>query len=1012
MSRARILWLVLWLLGSSAWSRSSAQLDLPTKPRPAPNPAPKDPAVELLPSRGPGGDLAPRPGEAPLDLPGGAAPAPAPAVAAPLTTPGAPEEAARAVFRELSTRREASAAVPALERLLALGPAALAVARGELGGSHAPRLLAAARLCLVAGQSADRAAVAARLTLAMPPEGAVLLEELLARDPVLTPPEYLVGLLDHPGLPLRTAALKALEPRLESVPLPTLAAQLASKRTTTRAAVLELIARKPDPLAWNLIASLLADPSAQIARRAADLLAAIDEAEPLLLERAFPSSEPTGPLSWDRARGYALLAVVAREELRATRLLEGDSFEQRVESLRGGLTSAQPLVAGACAVGLARLGFRASASRVGSWLEREVPHQLVRCGTGAEFHGDFSSLERPAQQALSLISGQSFGADGDAWRRWWLASEGTFRARHAVIELAPGASERLEVGFRDALGRQWRLLGPLRPTGSAAGTALRLDAAAAERLLARLEQEGVFGVTRPPEARTGADCDLVVAVGGEEKRFRASGSTGEPWLAALVAELAGLVEENRWQLYADPKLQGGSEGWRAEQARWAALEPLARQRAMVDLLLLRARVADPAGRDGCIGEVVRLYGDAAVPVAAHFEPLLGLLSQEAVFGPRAESLCELARVAAGAPGGEQAEPEARERLVSFVLEHFGPESDAALARVARNLEEPALRVLAGHGLPRARALAAAGVLRLPDGAELARPLLADTELGVRLAVLAALEADPPSAELGETLRPELVARARSESVPERAAALVVLARLGGQDVHDLALEALGDTDERMQSAGVEALAQLADPRTASLLASILARGASSPLFAAARRGLARLGPAGVEECLRLARSSSPRARREATLLLSERLAPEAAALLLTLLTEDPGDERVRWELSVLSGLDLAAEEHPERAAWSWWDLVVHDDPLAWLLAAAERVGIQAPPRTSFAGGLTSEGARFLLAVAAQPEAQLAERAARELELGLGQEFSRPASSAGRAQFLQELRDAVRTRFGE
>ena len=91
---------------------------------------------------------------------------------------------------------------------------------------------------------------------------------------------------------------------------------------------------------------------------------------------------------------------------------------------------------------------------------------------------------------------------------------------------------------------------------------------------------------------------------------------------------------------------------------------------------------------------------------------------------------------------------------------------------------------------------------------------------------------------------------------------------------------------------------------------------------------------------------------------------------------------------------------------------MHDDPLAWLLAAAERVGIQAPPRTSFAGGLTAEGARFLLAVAAQPEAQLAERAARELERGLGQEFSRPASSAGRAQFLQELRDAVRARFGE
>src|SRR6185503_11991756 len=101
----------------------------------------------------------------------------------------------------------------------------------------------------------------------------------------------------------------------------------------------------------------------------------------------------------------------------------------------------------------------------------------------------------------------------------------------------------------------------------------------------------------------------------------------------------------------------------------------------------------------------------------------------------------------------------------------------------------------------------------------------------------------------------------------------------------------------VQAAGVAALAELADPGSASLLASLLARGADSPLYAEARRGLLRLGAAGTEECLRLARSAGARARREAALVLGQALAPEAAGFLVPLLAEAPHDERVLWELS-------------------------------------------------------------------------------------------------------------------
>jgi hypothetical protein len=941
------------------------------------------------------------------------------------------EEAARLLFGELARTRDLQRARTALERLLALGPAVLPVARAELGASQAAPLLAAARTCLVAGDDADRAAVAERLTRWLPAEVATeLLAELLARDPVLATPQYLCGLLDHAAAAMRSAAFKALEERRASVPLQALAPLLQAERAAARAAALELVARLDDPLAWNLVASRFGDPSARIARRAAELLAAVDRAEPLLLERAFPAEASRSVLAWDRARAYALLALVEREEARSLVLLEGRDVEARVEDLRAGLTSAQPLVAGACAVALARIGFRAGPSRVGAWLEREVPHLLVRSASGAEFHSDFSALEGPALRALALLTGEAFGADGDAWRRYWVEHAQGFRARHALIELTSGAARELEVAFRDAEGRAWRLLGPGRavairtestrvpetPAGTAGPTELLLDLRAAERVLALLEGAGVLGPGRFPSARAGAECALAVAVGAQEKRF--AGTPGERWLEDLRGELERVVEEHRWQAYLDPTGAGLLAGESGEIERWAALAPWERQRALVELLLEALRRTPLAARDEPVSELVRLYEDAALPAASDFEPLLAALADERAFGPRAGALCELARVAGGVHAGaaRAGEDDSRERLLALGLERFGPEADPALASVARDLEPAALLALARDPRPRARALSAEGLVRALAATErpaLARALLADPEPSVQLAVLRVLASSDVA--LAEELRAEVAQRARAAPLELRIAALRTLARRGGKDAHDLALEALGDEVEAVQEAGVAALAELADPRSASLLASLLARGPSSPLFAQARHGLARMGPRGREACERLARSSGARARREGALFLAEELAPEAAGLLLALLHEEPKDERLAFELSVLSGLDLAAEEHPAEAAQAWWELVVHDDPLAWLLAAAERAGVPAPAREALengTGGLTAEGARFLLALAELPEAPLVERAARELELRLGVRLSRPATSARRAQFRAELREAVRARLGE
>jgi HEAT repeat protein len=989
------------LATSTAWA--APQLDLPKKP----GTRPPNPADVLHPPAPSKGDLAPRDGAAaPLDLPGKSAPAPD---APPPPAAGTSEDATRALFRDLAGVRDAHETASFLERGLALGPAVLPLARVALASEHAPTLLVAGRLLLTGGTSTDRAAVAERLMRMVPAEvAAPLLAELVTRDPMLSAPEYLLGLVDHPSSAMRSAALAELEHRAGKLPLNSVAPLFNSQRTATRTAALELASKSDDPLALNLLASRLGDPSAQLARRAADLLAALDGAESLLLERAFPAGSHASPLAWDRPRAYALLGVIQREE-NTQRALLG---EKHVEEMLIGLRSSLPLVTGACAVGLARAGFRLGPSHAGPWLDREVPHMLVRSGTGAEFHNDFSSLERPALRALTLLTGESFGADGEAWRRWWLDHADGFHARHAVIELSPGASDKLLVSFTDARGRVWSLVGPAREAGPGDATVLRLDSAAAERLSARIEADGVFGVERLPSARVDEEIALRVAVGEQEKAFARAGGATSAWLGALEAELEQVVEENRWQLYFDPAQTSARDWWQGQHERWAGLAPLERARALVPLVIAAARRARDDARDVHVEELESLYRDAAVPAAQDFEPLLALLASETSFGPRAERLLELTRVATASAESAASESHPRERLVTLALEHFGPEASAAFGRVARELDLESLRSMARDARPGARALAAHGLVR-KDSEEvpgLLRALLADLDPSVQLAVLEAL--DGSSVQRSGEPWPELLERARSGPASTRATALRELARWGGKAAHDLALEAVGDPEETVQQAGVAALAELADPRNASLLASLLARGAGSPLFLSARRGLVRMGPAGIEECRRLVRSASPRARREAAFVLSEALVPDAAPVLLALLEENPADDRVAWEFSVLACQDFVGAEHPNEAARSWWELVVHDDPTAWLLAAAERAGVPAPPRAALDGKLGAEGARFLLALADLSLPQICERATRELERRLAFELSRPASVAERAHFRAELHEAVRARIGD
>jgi len=960
---------------------SDAQLDLPGKKKP-----------ESTPQRG---DLAPRPGEEPLELPPVEA---APPAAAVLSSSTEGVTAAVELF-ELVSRAKLPAAVSAeIDQLLALGTAVYPAARTKLASKHAPTVMAAGRV-LLAGGEVEREAVARRLTEPVDAEvGLKLLGELRTRDPKIASPAFLAGLLDHPEAVLRTAAQRALAERLGPEVLPALQPMLAAGRASARSAALELVAQVDDPLAWNLLVSRLSDPSAQLAARASALLAMRAPAEPLLREVAFaPAGTEAGA---DRRRAYALLGMVQAEELRGTTLLTLDD----VPALLPKLNEGSPLVSGTSAVALARIGFRSSASEVGPWLAREVPHQLVRCGTGVEFHPDFSALERPALRALALLSGAPLGDDGAAWREWWLAQGDNFRPRHAVLELPPDAAAQLRVDGADATG-SWILLGPGRAGEDTRGDVLRLDPAAAELLLVFLREAGAFDARRLPglsgPVEPGA---LRFSIGTQAKRF--TRATEGDWFVYILNELERVRSENSWQRHPD----GGRsrlEFWRAEAERWSLLAPEVRKRELKRLILTELRQpSDGPTREARLLELEGIYALEGAREGSDLEPLLAVLVQEPDFSKRVERILTLVRQAGAAESGDAStEVDPQRRVVEFTLERFGSAAVPALRPLVHELDPAAIEALRADARPAARALAAEALVHGhgPQDADAILALLRDPDALVVITALEALALDPC-----EPARARLFQLARQADGPTRAAALRALVPLRGKDVLDLAQEFLGDADPDVQRAAAWALAELADPRAAALLASLLTRGPGSPLYDEARRGLVRLGEVGVAECLRLSRSGGTRAQREGLLLLAELGRAEAAPGLLALLAQAPGDERLLRELSILSGLDLAEEEYPETAAFAWWDLVVHDDAMAWFLAAVERAGVRTPPREDLTPA-NQEGTRFLLEVAGLSNELLVERALRELEQVLGRPLPRSGLEE-RGKLLAELRVELAQKF--
>jgi len=1055
---------------------AQGQLVLPDRPRSerateeAPRPRRKSRAPDL--PELPRGDLAeaitglapdgtPKP-ESSIDLPSGlaqpatahqpAAPAPVetPVPTAPRSAPGPPSSAgsspaAEFVVAELRRVRDPASRLVAqgAQSLLAMGEPGLAAARGALAEPAAPMIVLGARVLLTGGRADDAELVLRRVRGRLPTAACAPLVDTIARvDPVRGSPKLMAELLAHPQAAVRAAAFRNLDSQRSAALVESLRLPLDSELTDARLRAVQLLEGLRDPAAVDLLLEHLADPSAQVAARAMSALADSEDERvvPALLERAFS-------LQWVLREGaFALLALIEREDRRLEPILN----EGHAERLLQGLASSNPFVAGTCAAALAGIGFRSSSPDDTAWLDREVPHRLVRTVSGEDFSNDHSALQGVAIRRLALLTGQTIGGSGPRWIEWWTGAAPGFRARRAVIPARAEDAGKLRLSVTASVegAEAFELVGPELADASQSPPAtgverLYLSGNQAADLFEVLRREGVFGGDRLPGARggdIGAGRSIEVSIGPHVKGFRFAGAVAEDWFERVAVAAFALRERNRWQRYPDPGRHPTQlDLWRSEASWWDSPANERERELRLKESVLRWLRGRPAGeRDPAVAELASLAREHGALEIGDFPRLLDLMAQERFLGPRARALVQIARICAGS-GGPEVRPELLGRLALAMASTFGgqaaPEIGQVLheagpeaARAAAAAEEPLLRAVAAAMLARGlgepgEGGAAPGDGDAPSDSDGAEGEVAAERASENLALLMGLLRDKdPEVEkaavlaLGENrveaARTELLVRARIASAEVRAAALLAIGKLGGEGVFDALLTGLVQRDQpQVVEAAARGLAFLRDPSTAPLLISLIAKGGADPAGGPAREGLLVLGEAAWPDLLRVVHSPAHRARREAMLILSRQGVPQVASPMISLFTENPSDAALASELCVLTCTDLRGAPDPAAAWWSWWEGVVHDDSLAWLRAALERAGAKAPAPEALAGEGTREGALFLIEVMGRGEPYLVERARRELSRLLGAEVGAPpAPGAERTAWLGGLRKKVDERW--
>ncbi|MFN0007705.1 MAG: HEAT repeat domain-containing protein [Planctomycetota bacterium] len=943
------------------------------------------------------------------------------------------------IYAELARQKRVDEALSsqAVESLLGLGEDGIAAARRNLAADHAAVLLTSARVLMRSGRPEDADLVSQRMLGRLPVSAGVPLLDLLVRaDPVRASPKFLADLLSHPHVGVRIEAQKRLFEHLGSPavaedpadPFRVLEPVLAAKSADTRQRAVELLARVDDPRVTDMLLSRIADPSANVIAAVADALAGRADADidMRLLGVAFRER-------WVlRTGACAVLALVERED-RELRPILGDS---NVEPLLAGLQSGDPFISGACAVGLAGIGFRSRDTAVTPWLDQSVVDRLVATVSGKTFHSDLAALMPGALRRLELLTGQSFGSDGPRWVEWWIQSRERFFALRAWLEVRPEDLGRISVRYIEGgtRSREFTLLGPEHESSvdrvgilghAAVEETVRLDPAQARDLVLALESEGLFGPEKMPGLRGSrgtSERTLQIQVGGRGKGFSFGSGASEPWFERAAALAIDLLDRNRWQRFPDPSRHLSPHDLWLEQSAWWSEPHTESERALrMKSLVLAALPSRPdAGRDEGVAELERAYERADCAEPADFQTLKALLGSEPYWSDRSRRLLDLCLRSARASGavgeeGTPAQPGRGDRevpaengrvLVDLMDERFPSAPAEELARIFSACGPAFAQTMASDRRVPIRIASARALLgqaeATPEKLTILMRLLGDPVSSVEVAAIEAL-----GLHRVDSARTELIVRARL-GVPEvRATALRAIGRIGGELVLDALSLAAEDPDPAIRLAAAEGLASLADPDSASLLIEMLGEGVGTPTVEKARAGLEALGPSAHDALLRVVASPTHAGRREAVLILARQGVPESASVLISMLSTSPRDAHLASELCVLTGTDLRAERDPPSAWWSWWDGVVHDDATAWFLAALARAGADPPKKADLEGAGTRAGRLAMLEVLGRREPHLVERARRELTRMLGRDLGQlPSRGASRDAWIAGLRDSI------
>jgi hypothetical protein len=899
---------------------------------------------------------------------------------------------------------------------IALGEPGLRAARAGLGLDEPAALVTAARTLAQAGGEAEHELLRARLFEPLPRDAsAILLRALRQSAPSFFGAAELVALLDHQTAAMRAAAGRELERSVRAAEelgddqradlAAALSKALASRRTETRARTLELLVDFDPNAAQAVLLAHLEDPTPRVALRAAQLCARLpgEDLQNALIERAFA----TPALFRDQA--YALLALMEIEDRSGRALVSAE----RVPMLLANLAEKDPLASGVAACALAGVGFRGTVTPEASegeanWFDLRVPHRLVGEVSAANFHQDIGSVSEAARRRLQLISGVDHGADGPAWRGWWIEAAKGFQSRRAVLRSEPADAPRLEVKLQSVElpgGAVW-LLGPEARFDAGEARAVRcLTAERAASLMEALRAEGLFSAQRLPIGTlTGFESEeLEIRIGPQVKRFAFEADAAPDWYRSAQRLVEAELEQQRWQAFIDPQRFPDARAFFAAEASWwqEPRDQAERARRLCELCLAALPSLRGSARDSYLNELERLSA-AAEPGAgplgqADFETLLKGLEDELNAGRRVEQLTRLALDSLGTPaaGSDQAPLEGARRLLTTLWTLYGEPALPVATELVQRVGLALARELVFEPQARLRALAGPPLAQVRDGEDvgLFRLLLSDADFGVQAAAVRA------AGEAGRgDLREEVAMRARLGANEVRCAALEALGNLGGGDSLEVMIAGLSSPEGAVQAAAVSGLAQLGDPQSLPILSSILDRGTQSPLYAKAVEGLVALGPSAHGELLRLAEDVGSPGRRGGALILARASVGQSASALIDLLTANPRDRELLDELAFLTVVDLRSELDPAEAYFQWLEGQESADAFEWLRAAQERAGLVPTPAGGLDRGGSRAGAFSLWRGLGSVDAVLAERSRRELERLLGETLA-PLPPRGMARDL-------------